>query len=266
MTTQQNKKLTLGILLTFIICIGSAILAGYSTGPYGDYPNPGMHPGMIGPGSFNASGMADPQWEIPGDLRINANATVKGTLSIDKGLVIGSPTGGDMGTGTINIEKIYIDGSEMDSGDVHVDVYKSSISFDEPGGAWITVEQFNITLPAGGIITSLVLKAEMNPDSDGIQAQLKIPCLETAWSVSTGALMGFPERGPFYFYLDRWDKRVGVYTPTIYDQTNTPCTLFTRDFDDVITIDLQLRETKSTCGGCDNGIRNPELIVTYIIT
>ena len=69
--SKQNKKLTLGILLTFIICIGSAILATYSTGPYGNYPNPGIHPGMIGPGTFNDSGVANPQWTIPGDLKIN---------------------------------------------------------------------------------------------------------------------------------------------------------------------------------------------------
>ena len=82
MTTQQNKKLTLGILLTFIICIGSAILATYSTGPYGNYPNPGIHPGMIGPGTFNASGMANPQWNIPGNLNTD-------TLSTDS-LIIGN--------------------------------------------------------------------------------------------------------------------------------------------------------------------------------
>ena len=69
----QNKKLTLGILLTFIICIGSAILATYSTGPYGNYPNPGVHPGMIGPGTFNASGVANPSWVIPGILNMDNN-------------------------------------------------------------------------------------------------------------------------------------------------------------------------------------------------
>ncbi|MCK4730199.1 MAG: DUF1566 domain-containing protein [Candidatus Aenigmarchaeota archaeon] len=83
MTTQQNKKLTLGILLTFIICIGSAILATYSTGPYGNYPNPGIHPGMIGPGTFNDSSMANPQWNIPGDL------DVSGKLDANKGIKVG---------------------------------------------------------------------------------------------------------------------------------------------------------------------------------
>ena len=71
MVSQQNRKVILGILLTSIFCIGSAILATYSTGPYGNYPNPGVHPGMIGPGSFNASGMANPQWDFPGTLNIN---------------------------------------------------------------------------------------------------------------------------------------------------------------------------------------------------
>ena len=77
-----NKKLTLGILLTFIICIGSAILATYSTGPYGNYPNPGIHPGMIGPGTFNDSGVANPQWNIPGDLNVSNGLEVGNGVKI----------------------------------------------------------------------------------------------------------------------------------------------------------------------------------------
>ncbi|RLI99700.1 MAG: hypothetical protein DRP06_03065, partial [Candidatus Aenigmatarchaeota archaeon] len=79
----------------------SAILAAYSTGPYGNYPNPGIHPGMIGPGTFNASGVANPQWKIPGDLNVN------------KGLVIGNPANGSMGAGAINVENIYANGSKL---------------------------------------------------------------------------------------------------------------------------------------------------------
>ena len=112
MTTQQNKKLTLGILLTFIICIGSAILAAYSTGPYGNYPNPGMHPGMIGPGTFNDSGVANPQWNIPGNLDVIGNITIQEELSVNKGLVIGNPANGSMGVGTINVENIYVSKDE----------------------------------------------------------------------------------------------------------------------------------------------------------
>ncbi|MCK4730301.1 MAG: hypothetical protein KAT28_03200 [Candidatus Aenigmarchaeota archaeon] len=78
-----NKKLTLGILLTFIICIGSAIFATYSIGPYGDYPNPGVHPGMMGPGTFNASGVVNPQWNFPGDLNIDGTI-VSSTLNISE--------------------------------------------------------------------------------------------------------------------------------------------------------------------------------------
>ena len=77
----QNKKLTLGILLTFIICIGSAIFAGYSTGPYGNYPNPGHHPGEIGPGTFNASNSTNPYWSFPGKVGI-------GTTNPDKILTV----------------------------------------------------------------------------------------------------------------------------------------------------------------------------------
>jgi len=116
MATQQNKKLTLGILLTFIICIGSAILATYSTGPYGNYPNPGVHPGMIGPGTFNDSEVANPQWNIPGNLDVIGNATIQGKLNISSGLVIGNPANGSMGAGTINVENIYVNGKEISKG------------------------------------------------------------------------------------------------------------------------------------------------------
>ena len=103
----QNKKLTLGILLTFIICIGSAILATYSTGPYGNYPNPGVHPGMIGPGTFNASGIANPQWKFLGDLSIN------GILDMNNNKItnISTPTASsDVAT------KGYVDAAGGDSG------------------------------------------------------------------------------------------------------------------------------------------------------
>ena len=81
MVNNSNKKFTLGILLTFIICIGSAIFAGYSTGPYGNYPNPGHHPGEIGPGIFNASNSTNPYWSFPGKVGI-------GTTNPDKILTV----------------------------------------------------------------------------------------------------------------------------------------------------------------------------------
>ncbi len=65
MVSKENKKLILGVLLTFIVCISSAILAAYSTGPEFDYPNPGHHPGEIGPGTFNASGESGAWWYFP---------------------------------------------------------------------------------------------------------------------------------------------------------------------------------------------------------
>jgi len=105
MVNKINKKLTLGILLTFIICIGSAIFAGYSTGPYGNYPNPGVHPGMIGPGIFNASGMANPIWVIPGILNMNNNRIIN----------ISTPTASsDVAT------KGYVDAASGNGGDYFV--------------------------------------------------------------------------------------------------------------------------------------------------
>ncbi len=58
MLSKSNKKLILGILLTFIVCIGSAILAL-------DYPNPGHPASEIGPGTFNASGVSGAWWYFP---------------------------------------------------------------------------------------------------------------------------------------------------------------------------------------------------------
>ncbi len=58
MAGKENKKLILGVLLTFIVCMGSAILAL-------DYPNPGHPANEIGPGTFNASGVSDALWYFP---------------------------------------------------------------------------------------------------------------------------------------------------------------------------------------------------------
>jgi len=90
MVNKVNKKLFLGILLTFIICIGSAILATYSTGPYGNYPNPGHHPGEIGPGTFNASGISIPNWSFPDSTgnRLSGVEIINGEGQFYKGLQI----------------------------------------------------------------------------------------------------------------------------------------------------------------------------------
>ena len=107
MQYKQNKKLILGILLTFIICIGSAIFAAYSTGPYGAYPNPGIHPGMVGPGTFNASGVVNPQWNFLGDLG------VFGILDMNNNKII------NISTPTANSDvatKGYVDAAGGDSG------------------------------------------------------------------------------------------------------------------------------------------------------
>ncbi|OYT43595.1 MAG: hypothetical protein B6U88_00450, partial [Candidatus Aenigmarchaeota archaeon ex4484_56] len=84
----SNKKLIFGILLTFLVCIGSVIFASYSTGPYGNYPNPGHHPGEIGPGTFNCSETTGCYFEFPDDsgatglMIYNGSTYVYKTLSI----------------------------------------------------------------------------------------------------------------------------------------------------------------------------------------
>ncbi len=91
MVGKENKKLILGVLLTFIVCIGSAILAAYMTNPQDSnlkYPNPGHYPGEIGPGTFNASDSTDPYWNFPGDLNVSGN-TQLGDSSSDKTTVKG---------------------------------------------------------------------------------------------------------------------------------------------------------------------------------
>ena len=268
MVTQQNKKLTLGILLTFIICIGSAILAAYSTGPYGNYPNPGIHPGMIGPGTFNDSGVANPQWEIPGKLNIDKNATVKGTLNIDKGLIIGNPAGGDKGTGTINVESVYVNGSKLQyesTNQIHFAKESSSVTSTWlASDTWRVIEQFNISLPAGSIVNSIILQAEVNPDKDGIEAKLRIHCLDFPSAfIETDTLIRFSTG--YNGHPNAWDERVGVYIPKNNYGGQLTCTAFMRPSGGKITIDVLAKEITSDCLGCNNGIRNPVLIVTYVI-
>jgi len=80
-------------------------------------------------------GTTDPEEElhVAGDAKIENNlnvegdaqlgdsgsdkTTVKGDLNVSGGIVVGSPTGGNKGTGTINAEKIYVNGSEIEGGE-----------------------------------------------------------------------------------------------------------------------------------------------------
>jgi len=86
-----NKKLIFGVLLTFLVCIGSAILASYMTNPVDPslkYPNPGHYPGEIGPGTFNCSETTGCYFEFPDDsgatglMIYNGSTYVYKTLSI----------------------------------------------------------------------------------------------------------------------------------------------------------------------------------------
>ena len=75
----ENKKLIFGVLLTFLVCLSSTILASYMTNPVDPslkYPNPGHYPGEIGPGTFNDSNSANPYWKFPGDLNVTGNLTL----------------------------------------------------------------------------------------------------------------------------------------------------------------------------------------------
>ena len=146
MVNKVNKKLFLGILLTFIICIGSAIFAGYSTGPYGNYPNPGVHPGMIGPGIFNASGMANPIWVIPGILNMNNNRIIN----------ISTPTASsDVAT------KGYVDAASGNGGDYFVSMKcEGKVDSNNIISAWVVMVS---DCPSG--CTEIYYHDALNPDN-----------------------------------------------------------------------------------------------------
>jgi len=87
----ENKKLIFGVLLTFLVCLSSTILASYMTNPVDTslkYPNPGHYPGEIGPGTFNCSETTGCYFEFPDDsgatgfMVYNGSAYVYKTLSI----------------------------------------------------------------------------------------------------------------------------------------------------------------------------------------
>ena len=71
------KKLNAAIILTFILTIAYQVLGAYMTSPEGlQYPNPGHHPGEIGPGTFNDSGEANPWWKFPGLIDMDNNKII----------------------------------------------------------------------------------------------------------------------------------------------------------------------------------------------
>jgi len=72
------KKLSAAIILTFILTIAYQVLGAYVISPEGlQYPNPGHHPGEIGPGTFNDSGEANPWWKFPGNLIVTEGLFLK---------------------------------------------------------------------------------------------------------------------------------------------------------------------------------------------
>ena len=78
-----NRKLIIAIIITFILTISYQVLAAWSLGPYGNYPNPGHHPGQIGPGVFNGSGNLNPTWTFPGTVNITDKICIGGDC-VDK--------------------------------------------------------------------------------------------------------------------------------------------------------------------------------------
>jgi len=154
MVSKENKKLIFGIILAALVFLSYQVIASYMTNPVDTslkYPNPGHYPGEIGPGTFNASNSANPYWSFPdssGDrftgleiingegqfyktLQVFNNfytyantylgndssdkTTVKGDLNVTGGIVVGNPDEGNKGPGTINAEKIYVNGNEISS-------------------------------------------------------------------------------------------------------------------------------------------------------
>ena len=130
------SRFTLAILLTFTLTIAYQVFSAYLTSPEKlNYPNPGHYPGEIGPGTFNCSNNANCFWRFPNALLINSSSgkvgigtenpketlEVNGSTEIHKdlkvegGIVVGNPTGGNKGPGTINAQKIYVNGSEISS-------------------------------------------------------------------------------------------------------------------------------------------------------
>ena len=58
----------------------------------------------------------EPDLNVGGTSRFGKKVTINSDLSVNGGVVVGSPTGGNKGSGTINAEKIYVNGSEIGGG------------------------------------------------------------------------------------------------------------------------------------------------------
>jgi len=73
----------------------------------------------------------EPDLSVGGTSRFDGKVTIKSDLSVSGGMVVGSPTGGNKGAGTINAEKIYVNGSEV-SGRQCVTVIKGGTGNGDP--------------------------------------------------------------------------------------------------------------------------------------
>ncbi len=102
----RERRLAEAVLVALLLAVAYKAYASYLPSPQGmglQYPNPGHHPGEIGPGIFNCSGAINCFWKFP------AKVIVEGILDL---------TGHDiLGVGKVYAEKAEVD--EVEAGRVN---------------------------------------------------------------------------------------------------------------------------------------------------
>ena len=140
----RNKNLFFLLVFLFLFSVFSQELTitTYYPSPVGIYKELKSNKLGVGPNTDPAT-LTDGELEVEGKLTVGGNSLIDGNLSVEgnsivkrnliiggkvgigttnpdgklqvvgDGVVVGNPTGGNKGAGTINVEKIYVNGSEI---------------------------------------------------------------------------------------------------------------------------------------------------------
>ena len=126
------------VILVMFICLllmvirssadESITLTTYFPAPSGEYEvvkvrklavGPSLDPGTLSDGQLEVEDdvMARVDFTVGRNLRVNGTGWIEGDVRMNSGVVVGNPTGGNMGAGTINVQEgVYVNGTEISTG------------------------------------------------------------------------------------------------------------------------------------------------------
>ncbi len=147
-TSPFEHKLVPAIVVALLLAVAYQACAGYLLSPQGTglrYPNPGHHPGEIGPGIFNCSGAINCFWKFPAKVIIEGilNLTGHDIVGVNKVSASEVCIGGDCRSGWPSQPSIFSS---------YVWKYRKAVTIQENSGNNLDGYQILLTLDTRTLI------------------------------------------------------------------------------------------------------------------